>query len=481
MKAEPMSEAEGAQKENRPPDLRGADAVTKTWFIFAFLWFPVFTTFGLIMAIKFFVPTFLVDASWLTFGRIRPAHVNGLLFGFLSSGLIGIMYYVVPRVANTSLYKPNVGRFAAGLWNVGVLAGVLMVLTGDTQAREYAEMPWVIDVAIMVTLILIGYTIIGTIMKRREHKLYASLWFYAGIVFWFPIVYFIGNVMWRPPSGALFGLTDGIFNWFYGHNVLGLWFTPFGLALWYYFIPRLTKRALYSALLSVISFFALAFFYTGVGGHHLLQAPIPEWLKTIAVLSSLLMMFSVLTFGANIGMTLRGAWHNIFSNVPLRFIVFGFICYILVSIQGTFQAFRDMNLYLHYSQWPVMHSHLSLYAAFGITIMGVMFWVVPRVTGKKLYSKKLMDVTWWVTFLGFTLFMAGMMLAGLEANAGWFAHMTVAQVLPFLTPYFILRAIGGGIVVVSAFLFAVDIIMTFLSKPLVQHETPEAEASVQPI
>jgi cytochrome c oxidase cbb3-type subunit I/II len=476
-----MSEAEEAQKDTKPPDLRGADAVTKTWFIFAFLWFPVFTTFGLIMAIKFFVPTFLVDASWLTFGRIRPAHVNGLLFGFLSSGLIGIMYYVVPRVANASLYKPNIGRFAAGLWNVGVLAGVIMILAGQTQAREYAEMPWIIDVAIMVTLILIGYTIIGTIIRRREHKLYASLWFYAGIVFWFPIVYFIGNVMWRPPSGALFGLTDGIFNWFYGHNVLGLWFTPFGLALWYYFIPRLTKRSLYSALLSVISFFALAFFYTGVGGHHLLQAPIPEWLKTIAVLSSLLMMFSVLTFGANIGMTLRGAWHTIFSNVPLRFIVFGFINYILVSIQGTFQAFRDMNLYLHYSQWPVMHSHLSLYAAFGITIMGVMFWVVPRVTGKKLFSKKLMDVTWWVTFLGFILFMAGMMLAGLEANAGWFAHMTVAQVLPFLEPYFILRAIGGGIVVVSAFLFAINIILTFLSKPLMQHETPKAEGSVQPL
>jgi cytochrome c oxidase cbb3-type subunit I/II len=476
-----MPEAEETKKVAMTPDLKGADAVTKTWFIFAFLWFPVFTTFGLIMAIKFFVPTFLVDASWLTFGRIRPAHVNGLLFGFLSSGLIGIMYYVVPRVANTSLYKPNIARFAAGLWNVGVLAGVLMILSGDTQAREYAEMPWIIDVAIMVTLILIGFTIIGTITRRREHKLYSSLWFYAGIVFWFPIVYFIGNVMWRPPSGALFGLTDGIFNWFYGHNVLGLWFTPFGLALWYYFIPRLTKRALYSALLSVISFFALAFFYTGVGGHHLLQAPIPEWLKTIAVLSSLLMMFSVLTFGANIGMTLRGAWHNIFSNVPLRFIVFGFLCYIAVSIQGTFQAFRDMNLYLHYSQWPVMHSHLSLYAAFGVTIMGVMFWVVPRVTGKKLFSKRLMDVTWWVTLLGFTIFMAGMMLAGLEANAAWFTHMTVAQALPFLTPYFIVRAIGGGIVVVSAFLFAINIIMTFLSKPLVRHEPVKVEPSVQPI
>jgi cytochrome c oxidase cbb3-type subunit I/II len=449
---------------------KGADTVTKIWFYFAMLWFPIFTTFGLIMAIKFFVPTFLADAAWLTFGRIRPAHVNGLLFGFLSSGLIGVMYYVVPRLCNTSLFKPNIGKIAAVIWNVGVIAGVLMILNGYTQAREYAEMPWIIDVVIMITLFLIGYNMLGTIMKRREHKLYVSLWFYAGIVLWFPVVYFIGNVIWRPPTGALFGLTDAVVNWFYGHNVLGLWFTPFAIALWYFFIPKLTKRPLYSVTLSYISFFALAFFYTGVGGHHILQTPIPEWLKTIAVTTSGLMMFSVLTFGANIGMTIRGAWHKIFDNVPLRFMVFGFINYIFVSIQGTFQAFREMNLYLHFSQWPVMHSHLSLYASMGIAIMGAMFWLVPRITGKRLYSKKLMDVTWWITFLGYIVFMAGMMLAGLVANSGWYSHMTIAQVLPFLEPYFILRAVGGGVVVVSAFLFAINIIATFLSKPLVHRE-----------
>jgi cytochrome c oxidase cbb3-type subunit I/II len=360
------------QGETEHPDLKSADTVSKLWFYFAILWFPIFAVFGLIMAIKFFVPTFLVDSAWLTFGRIRPAHVNGLLFGFLSSGLIGIMYYVVPRLSKTSLYKPNIGKFAAVLWNVGVIAGVLMILGGDTQAREYAEMPWIIDIAIIITLILIGYNVLGTIMKRREHKLYVSLWFYAAIFLWFPIVYIVGNVVWRPPTGALFGLTDAVVNWFYGHNVLGLWFTPFGFGLWYYFIPKLTKRALYSVTLSLISFFALAFFYTGVGGHHILQTPIPEWLKTIAVSTSALMMFSVLTFGTNIGMTIRGAWNNIFSNVPLRFIILGFINYIFVSVQGTFQAFRDMNLYLHFSQWPVMHSHLALYAAFAITIMGCM-------------------------------------------------------------------------------------------------------------
>ena len=456
------------EAEKETVDLKTANSVVKYWLYGALLWFPVFTTFGLIMAIKFFVPTFLVDSAFDTFGRIRPAHVNGLLFGFLSSGLIGASYYVLPRLTKASIYKPQIAKLSAVIWSSAVLAGVLLILAGDTQAREYAEMPWPVDVVIVITLILMGITFLGTIFKRRERKLYVSLWFLAGIVLWFPIVYVIGNVMWNPPSGALTGITDAIFNWFYGHNVLGLWFTPFGLALWYYFIPKLSKRALYSVTLSLISFFALAFFYTGVGGHHLLQAPIPDWLKTVAVATSGLMMISVLTFATNIGMTIRGAWHKIFSNVPLRFIIFGFLCYIFVSIQGTFQALQEINLYIHYSQWTVMHSHLALYGSFAVTIMGLMFWLIPEITKKELWSKKLMDVTWWVTLLGFTIFMAGMLLAGLVANADWYVHMTIAQTLPALTPYFIVRAIGGGIVVVSAYLFAVNIIMTALSKKSLQ-------------
>jgi cytochrome c oxidase cbb3-type subunit I/II len=459
-----QSEDKAKINANQKIDHKDTDKVVKYWFYAAMLWFPIFTSIGLILAIKFIVPTFLVDDAWLTFGRLRPAHVNGLLFGFLSSGLVGATYYVVPRLCNASLYKPIIGKLNAVLWNVAVLFGVLMILGGDTQAREYAEMPWIIDVFVIITLILIGINVFGTIIKRKEKKLYPSLWFLAGIFLWFPIVYFIGNVMWRPPTGALFGLTDAVVNWFYGHNVLGLWFTPFGIGLWYYFIPKLTKRPLYSITLSLVSFFALAFFYTGVGGHHLLQAPIPEWLKTLAVATSALMMFSVLTFATNIGMTLRGAWNEFLNNVPLRFIVFGFINYIFVSIQGSFQAFRDMNLYLHYSQWPVMHSHLALYASFGITVMGIMFYLVPKVTDKPLFSKKLMDVTWWVTLMGYIIFMSGMTLAGLVANSGWFAHLTVAQVLPFLGPYFDIRAIGGAIVVISAFIFSINIIATIVSK-----------------
>jgi cytochrome c oxidase cbb3-type subunit I/II len=457
------------------------DKVANHWFIFAVLWFPLFTTFGLILAIKMFYPTFLVDAAWLTFGRIRPAHVNGVLFGFVSSGLIGTMFYVLPRLCANPLKRPDIAKYLPFAWNISIIAGIVMILQGNTQAREYAELPWVIDVLVMATLLTMGYIVMSTIMERKEHNLYVSLWFFAGIMVWFPIVYFVGNVMWNPPTGALNGVVDAIFNWYYGHNVLGLWFTPFGIGIWYYFIPRITKHALYSNTLSLISFFSIAFFYTGVGGHHLLQAPIPEWLKTIAVTTTGLMMFSVITFAVNIGMTLRQAWHNVIYNVPLRFMVFGFLNYIFTSMQGTLQGLRTTNAYLHFSQWPVGHAHLALLGAFGFTVVGCIYWLVPRVTGRKLYSNSMMNWSWWVAFTGFFFFMFAMTVAGLVANAQWIQHITVASALPTLKIYFILRAIGGGAIVVGAYIFAVDIIMTLLGRgpsEKIESKTISLEAEV---
>jgi len=186
-------------------------------------------------------------------------HVNGVTLGFLSTGLIGIAYYIIPRLSGTKLYSEKLGNLTFILWNLAIASGTVLLALGYTQAREYAEYIWIIDVAIIITLLLIGYNIFKTIQKRTEKKLYASTWYVMGTFLSFPIVYFIGNVMWHPDTGSLQGAVDGVFNWFYGHNVLGLWFTTLGIAGWYYFVPVMTKRPLYSHLLSMIGFFSIVF------------------------------------------------------------------------------------------------------------------------------------------------------------------------------------------------------------------------------
>ena len=460
-------------------EFKNSDKVAKFWFLFAALWFPLFAFFGFMMAIKFFFPTFLIGSEWDTFGRIRPAHVNGVLFGFVTSGLLGAMFWITPRLCARPLYREKLALITPFLWNGAVIAGIIWILAGGSQGREYAELPWLIDVFVMIALLLNTYIIWGTIIKRKEKKLYVTLWYYLGTTVWFPIVYFIGNVMWHPSTGALNGTTDAIINWYYGHNVLGLWFTTLGIAAWYYFIPVLIKRPLYSHLLSLIAFFSIAFFYTGVGGHHLLQSPIPEWLKTIAVSATVLMMVPVLAFMVNIGMTMRGSWHRLSGNPPLQFIFAGFAMYVLVSIQGTLQGLRSTNAYLHFSQWPVSHSHLALLGGFGFLAVGMTFFLVPRILKRKLYSERLMRWTWWLGFIGFLSFFCSMVVTGLQQNANWWNHINVVETLPTLTTDLVWRAISGGVIVLAAILFAINVCVTFSRRgeAHVEEYIPEIEGS----
>jgi cytochrome c oxidase cbb3-type subunit I/II len=438
------------------------DSAAKVWFLFAVLWFPFFASFGFLMAVKFFLPDFLSGSGWETFGRIRPAHVNGVLFGFVSSGLLGAMFYIVPRLCACKLRFAALAKITAVVWNLSVLAGIVWILLGGSQGREYAELPFVIDVLVMLALLSMAVVIFTTVLNRKEKKLYVSLWYYLGTMLWFPIVYFIGNVMWHPDTGALNGTVDAIFNWYYGHNVLGLWFTTLGIPAWYFFVPKILNKPLYSHLLSLIAFFSIAFFYTGVGSHHLLQSPIPEWLKTVAVVMSILMLVPVLAFLVNIGLTMRGSWHKLIGNHALQFIFAGFLMYFLASLQGSLQALRDTNAFLHFSQWPVGHAHLALLGGFGLLAVGGAYYLVPRITGFKIYSTSLMRLSWWLAFVGFLSFFAAMTVVGLQQNSNWWAHINVIETLPVLRIGFIWRAVSGGVVIVAAFIFAYNIILTFV-------------------
>ncbi|KAF0209394.1 MAG: cbb3-type cytochrome c oxidase subunit I [Actinomycetota bacterium] len=437
------------------------DTAVRTWLATTLAWFPLFTTIGFLLAIKFLSPTFLTDTAWLTFGRLRPAHVNGVAFGLLSSGLIGVMLYVLPRVVDAPLRFPRLATWTAVAWNVAVLTGIVMILGGGSQGREYAELPWIIDVAVELCLLALAVVVFSTIRHRREKKLYVSAWYYSATMLWFPVVYFVGNVMWHPATGALNGTIDGIFNWYYGHNILGLWFTTLAVPAWYFFIPKIVKRPLYSHMLSLIGFFSIAFFYTGVGEHHLLQAPIPAWLRTEAVIMSALMAVPVLTFAVNILLTTRGV-RMPYKDTTFRFIMAGFFMYIGVSLQGSFQALRTTNAYLHFSQYPVAHAHLALTGAMGFTVVGLALRLVPLVCKRELWNRKLLDITWWVAITGFITFFTGMTLAGLVANAAWWNQIQVVPTLPLLPVHFFIRAVGGGMVVTAAYLFGFNLFMTML-------------------
>ena len=354
------------------------DSTAKHMAMSAVVWLLVAISLGIIQALEFVAPDFLHGISWLVFPRIRQAHVNGLLFGWLSMGMAAGWYYIVPRLAKTDVYSNRLGNFVMVLWNVVLAAGVVGLVLGYTQAREYAELAWPFDIGIMIVLLLTGYNIFRTIARRTVEHIYVSLWYVMGTLVWFPIVYAIGNVIWNPPTGSITGLNDAVWGWFYGHNVLGLWFTTGTVALLYYIIPKEIKQPLYGYTLALIAFWGLAFFYTAVGTHHILQSPVPEWLKTIAVLTSMGMQIPVLAFTINIFMTMRGSWRAMYYSIPLRFAVTGAVFYMLVSLQGSLQALRGFNAFVHFTNWSVAHAHLALLGFVAFSLFGAVYYIFPR-------------------------------------------------------------------------------------------------------
>ena len=90
------------------------------------------------------------------------------------------------------------------------------------------------------------------------------------------------------------------------------------------------------------------------------------------------MVVPVITFATNIILTMRGSWKQLGGNPALQFIIAGFFMYVLTSLQGSFQALRDTNAYLHFSQWPVGHAHLALLGGFGFLVVGATYFLLPR-------------------------------------------------------------------------------------------------------
>ncbi|MFL7837237.1 MAG: cbb3-type cytochrome c oxidase subunit I [Candidatus Promineifilaceae bacterium] len=458
--------------------LNKKNSASAHFMLSAAIWLIVGVLMGLTLALQFVFPDLFRGIPWLVFSRLRQAHTNTVMFAWLSGAMMGVWLYIVPRLTGRQLWSETLGNICVILWNITVFLGIGGILLTYTQSREYAEFVWIIDVAVMVVLVLNLINLYMTIGNRVEPKLYVSLWYISATLIWMPMLYFIGNVMWNPSTGALTGIDDTIFNWFYGHNVLGLWFTTGLLPVIYYIVPRETNTPLYSHVLSLVAFWGIAFFYTGVGAHHLLWAPVPYWLKTIAVAESIGMILPVIAFMMNILLTMRGNWNRFMTSIPLRFIITGWAAYILVSYQGSHQALRGINLITHFTQYVPGHAHLSLLFFAASVLMGAIYYIVPRIYDARLYSRNLANVQYSLYVIGFTFFFGGFMLTGLVQGTNWLHQgLPVWSVLPGLRPYMALRAVGGALVVISFTLFAINVLVTvWQRRPESKPDFPEPVA-----
>jgi cytochrome c oxidase cbb3-type subunit 1/cytochrome c oxidase cbb3-type subunit I/II len=427
------------------------------------VWFVIATSMGLLAATKLIAPDFLGPTSWLQFGRIRPIHVNLVLFGFVTPGLLSSSFYVVPRLLRTELYSEKLGVLTVLLWNLVLVGAVVTLAAGYTQAREYAELIWSLDVLLVIGFLLVFFNLVMTIRQRHEPVLYVSIWYITAAVILTAATYCLGNIIWRPNWGAIAGIPDAIILWFYGHNIFGLLLTPLAIGVTYYVIPRACGNPLYSHTLSLLGFWSLIVVYTHIGTHHLLQVPVPTWLKVIAIVDSVAMVIPVMVFLINIWYTARHKLGEVHADIGAKFIFTGTIMYFFVSIQGSMMALPQVQRVTHFNNWVVGHAHIGVLAFSGMIALGGLYYILPRITGKPLYSRFLADFQYWLILMGVSGFTVVLTIVGLIQGNAWLNGETVYRVLPEIHIYYVIRASLGVMIVIGALIGLYNIGRTLLS------------------
>lgn len=429
-------------------------------------WLVVGSLFGLIASLKLHWPDWLDGSAMLTFGRVRTLHLNLVIYGWASMTGIAVALWVTPRIFHTPLRFPKLPIVGAILWNLGVLAGAIAIARGWTDGEEWLEIPWQIDILLAVAGSFFVLPLIVTAVRRQVHHIYVTGWYYLGALCWFPILFAIANIPYIHS-----GVQEATVNWWFAHNVLGLWLTPLGVGAAYYFIPKIIGKPIYSYSLSLLGFWALALFYSQVGIHHLIGGPVPTWVVTLSIVHSVMMFVPVIAVAINQHVLVACNLWALKESVPLRFISLGALFYTLASFQGSIEALRSINSVTHFTHYTVAHAHLGVYGFVSLILFGAIYYILPRATGRQWPWPAAIAAHFWLVVIGFLIYFVALTAGGIfQGLAMLDATRPFADSVRITIPYLAARSAGGGLMVLGHLLFAAHFAVALLRPDVAQPE-----------
>ena len=441
------------------------------WYLgCATFWLVFGTTVGEYLGIKFVAPD-IDHQSWLSFGRLRPVHTNAVFWGWASLAMIGLGYYVVPRVSNTPIHSIKTGWFSLILINASVIIGSICLMAGiNNSGGEYREYIWPVMLlfAIAVIISLINY--VQTVAKKTTKEIYVSNWYIVAAMMY---VIVISVVAYWPTWQD--GLGETIVQGYYMHQGVGMWFMLFTLGLMYYFLPQQLNKPIYSYSLGILAFWTQILFYTLIGTHHFIFSAIPWWLQTVAIVGSVGMVIPVVAGTTNFLMTFKGSWHKISTSYTLPFYLIGIIFYFTGSLQGTAEAFRFTNLVWHFTDFTVAHSHLTMYGIICFMLWGFIYTLVPRLTGKEP-SQVLVGAHFWFALIGLIFYTFPLMYGSTLRGLMWIDGKPFIESVELMAPYWLWRAIGGSLMWISHIIFAYNFYK--MVRRNVDEEIPNSPAEI---
>jgi len=467
------------------------NSIVRMFSIATVVWGLVGMLVGLIIAIQLFVPELNLGIQYLTFGRIRPLHTNAVIFAFVGNAIFAGVYYSLQRLTKARMFSDLLSKLHFYGWQTIIVTAAISLPLGLTTSKEYAELEWPIDLLIAVVWLIFGANMIGTIIKRRERHMYVAIWFYLATFVTVTVLHVVNSL--ELPAGLMksypvfAGVQDALVQWWYGHNAVAFFLTTPYLGLMYYFLPKAAERPVYSYRLSILHFWALIFIYIWAGPHHLLYSALPDWAQSLGTAFSIMLIAPSWGGMLNGLLTLRGAWDRVREDPILKFMVVAVTAYGMSTFEGPMLSLKSLNALMHFTDWIVAHVHIGALGWNGFMTFGMMYWLIPRLYGTKLFSRKLANLHFWLGTLGIALYAIPLYWGGLVQTLMWkqFNALGVLEYPNFLEtvlqiiPMYILRAIGGGIYYSGVIVMVYNLIKTAKSGKFIPETEAEAPALVK--
>jgi cytochrome c oxidase cbb3-type subunit 1 len=462
--------------------------VVRQFAIMTVVWGIVGMAVGVLIASQMAWPVMNFDTPWLSFGRLRPLHTNAVVFAFGGCALFATSYYVVQRTCHVRLFAPQLAAFTFWGWQLVILSAAITLPLGITTSKEYAELEWPID--ILITLVWISYAVVffGTLIKRRVKHIYVANWFFGSFILTVALLHVVNSaavpVSLLKSYSAYAGVQDAMVQWWYGHNAVGFFLTAGFLGIMYYFLPKQAERPVYSYRLSVVHFWAIAFTYIWAGPHHLHYTALPDWAQSLGMVFSLILLAP--SWGGMINgiMTLSGAWEKLRSDPILKFMIVSVSFYGMSTFEGPMMAIKTVNALSHYTDWTIGHVHSGALGWVAFISIGAMYYLIPRLFGVEIFSKKLIETHFWVATIGIVLYITSMWISGIMQGLMWRAINTdgtltysFVESVQAMHPFYIIRFLGGCLFLLGMLIMAYNIYKTVSKGKSIEAPIPEPVAA----
>ncbi|MEM1295540.1 MAG: cbb3-type cytochrome c oxidase subunit I [Verrucomicrobiota bacterium] len=424
------------------------------FFTSAAVWLVFGTALGFISSLTLNFPRMFEGIAFLSYGRVFPAQMNALVYGWGMQAGFGVALWIMARLSRSTLKNPATVIVAGHIWNAMIMFGLFAILFGWGTSIMWLDFPKAFAPAVIGTYIVVMIWALGMFAARRDREVYISQWYIVASILWFPWIYLTANWFIHIDEGAAV-IKTGINAW-YVSNMIYMVLAPIALAAAYYIVPKVIGRPIFSYGIAVFGFWTLAIFAGWSGMNRLMGGPLPAWMPTFGSTAAIFLLIPALSVAFNLVKTMGARSDWVSYSPALRFTIFGVFAFVITVALGAIMSIFPAGKIFQFTHAQAGYDLLAVYGFYSMTIIGAIYFIVPRIVGCEWINGGWIRFHFWFSAYGTIAIVAFMVFAGMAQ--GYIINNWGEDFLTSVErgkPYLASLALGWGFIVVSniAFLF----------------------------